>query len=53
MAMTKENWREKIIPDAETDEEAEKVYYNFYTKKQEKKYWVLALELILINKKPS
>lgn len=39
---------ERVIPNANTIEEAEAVYYKFYTKEQEKEFGVLALELELI-----
>lgn len=36
---------EKIIPDAKTLDEAINVYYKFYTKEQEKEFWVIAIEM--------
>ena len=38
MDMIKEFDRKNIIPDAETDEQAVKVYYRFFTPEDEKKY---------------
>ena len=34
-----------VVPNKDTVEEAVKVYYNFYTKKQEKKFGVLAIKI--------
>ncbi len=36
---------EKIIPDAKILDEAINVYYKFYTKEQEKEFWVIAIEI--------
>jgi len=44
-------WFEKIIPDAKSIDEAASVYYKFYTKQQEKEFWVVAIELEKINPK--
>lgn len=43
--MIKKEWIEKVIPDAKSIEEATNVYYKFYTKEQEKKFWVVAIEI--------
>lgn len=42
-------WFEKIIPDATNIEDAVNVYYKFYTKEQEKEYWVIWIEVELKN----
>lgn len=34
-----------VVPDKETIEEAEKVYFQFYTKEEEKEFGVLAIEI--------
>ena len=46
--MIKEKWFEKIIPDAKNIDEAVQVYYKFYTKKQEKEFWVIWIEVEII-----
>ena len=38
-------WRKNIIPDAENDDEAVNVYYRFYTPEDEKKYWVVWIQV--------
>lgn len=42
-------WRENIIPDAESDDEAINVYYHFYTPDDEKKYWVVWIQVKRIS----
>jgi ASC-1-like (ASCH) protein len=41
-------WKESIIPDAKTNEEAHQVYYRFYTPEDEEKYGVLAVHISLL-----
>jgi ASC-1-like (ASCH) protein len=36
---------ENVIPDKDNIDEAEAVYYNFYTKEQEKEFGVLAIKI--------
>ncbi len=43
-------WRENIIPDSKDDEEALDVYYRFYIPEDEKKYWVVWIQVKRINK---
>lgn len=38
-------WKESIIPNAKSDEEAINVYYSFYTHDEEKNFWVVAIHL--------
>jgi len=42
-----------IIPDKDSIEEAENIYYKFYTKEQEQEFWVVAIEIrmVTMNKK--
>lgn len=42
-------WRENIIPDAKDDEEARNVYYRFYTPEDEKKFWVVWIQVKRIS----
>jgi ASC-1-like (ASCH) protein len=39
---------ENVIPDKENIDEAEAVYYKFYTKEQEKEFGVLAIKIKMI-----
>ena len=43
--MIKEFGRENIIPDSQTDEDANDVYYTIYTPEDEEKYWVCAIHV--------
>ena len=39
-------WFEKVIPDAESiDDAVNNVYYKFYSPEDEKKFWVVAIEI--------
>lgn len=38
-------WIKNVIPDKKTIEEAVNVYYKFYTKEQEKEFWVIAIQI--------
>ena len=38
-------WRKNIISDAENDDEAVNVYYRFYTPDDEKKFWVVWIQV--------
>lgn len=42
-------WKENIIPDAKDDEEARNVYYRFYTPEDEKKFWVVWIQVKRIS----
>ena len=42
-------WKENIIPDAKDDEEAWNVYYRFYTPEDEKKFWVVWIQVKRIS----
>ena len=43
-------WRTNIIPDAENDDEAVNVYYRFYTPDDEKKFWVVWIQVKKVSK---
>jgi len=43
-------WKENILPNAKSDEEAINVYYSFYTPEEEKKFWVIAIQVNLLTK---
>lgn len=44
-------WFEKVIPDAESiDDAVNNVYYKFYSPEDEKKFWVVAIEIKKIKK---
>lgn len=40
---------ENVIPDKNSIDDAELVYYKFYTKEQEKEFGVLAIKIICLN----
>lgn len=46
-------WRKNIIPDAESDDEAINVYYHFYTPDDEKKFWVVWIQVKRISEMKS
>ena len=43
-------WKKSIIPNAKSDEEAINAYYAFYTPEEEKKFWVIAIQVNLLTK---
>lgn len=43
-------WKENIIPDAKSDEEAINIYYKFFTPEEEKNFWVVAIQVKLLTK---
>ena len=47
--MIKTLWRKNIIPDAKNDDEAINVYYRFYTPDDEKKFWVVWIQVKKIS----
>lgn len=43
--MIKNEWIKVVIPDARNIDEAVDAYYQFYTKQQEKEFWVVAISI--------
>ena len=42
-------WKEIIIPNAKSDEEAINIYYKFFTPEEEKNFWAVAIHLFRLK----